>query len=131
MARELVIKTSQPNWLPKLTRAYKRRKRTLLVDDANVGINPQSETIIDMAKHAKLSPREWASVVTASGIGVVGAWLIVMAVLDPEPYSKVFGAIAAGGFLLSGGGFMAIRILTGHKPPNVRMSPRGFEITWD
>jgi hypothetical protein len=29
-----------------------------------------------------------------------------------------------------GGGFSAIRILTSHKPPNIRATAKGIEIDW-
>jgi hypothetical protein len=131
MAEEMTIKTSSVDWFSQLARAYKLRTRVVLVDDAKVGINPESETLLDMGKRARLSAREWAGVMVSLGMGVVGAWVIVMAVLDPEPYSKVVGTIVAGAVLLGGGGFAAIRILTHHKPPKVTFSPRGFEIAWD
>ncbi len=107
------------------------RIRVLLVDDAHVGIKPESETLLDMGKRAKLSFREWAGVMVSLGMGLMGAWVIVMAVLDPEPYSKVASTIAAGVVLVGAGGFAAIRILTHHKPPKVKVSPLGFEIAWD
>jgi hypothetical protein len=55
-----------------------------------------------------------------------------MAILDPEPYSKIAFALATGGLLVAGGGFAAIRVLVGHKPPNIRISPKGgFEIFFE
>ena len=57
---------------------------------------------------------------------------MVMAVIDPEPYTKVMTAIVAGAVLLGTGGFTAIRILTHIKPPHIRVSKPGlFEIHWD
>lgn len=126
-----VIRTSQQNWLSNLAQAYRLRSAAILVDDAGLGINPTCHTLVDMGKRAKLSVREWMAVVASAGVGALGAWLVVMAVLDPEPYSKVFGAIAAGGVLAASGGFMAIRILTGDAPPRVQVSARGFEISWE
>src|SRR5712671_4486277 len=130
-AEERMIRTSSAGWFSQLARAYKLRARVVLVDDAKVGISPESETLLDMGKRAGLSAREWAGVLVSLGMGVVGAWVIVMAVLDPEPYSKVVSTIVAGAMLLGAGGFAAIRILTHHKPPKVTISGRGFEIAWD
>ena len=127
----MTIRTSNAGWFSELARAYKRRARVVLVDDARVGISPESETLLDMGKRAGLSPREWAGVLVSLGMSAVGAWVIVMAVLDPEPYSKVVSTIIAGAMLLGAGGFAAIRILTHHKPPKVTLSGRGFEIAWD
>jgi len=84
-----------------------------------------------MGKKAKLSPREWTGVLVSLGIAGMGAWLMVMAVLDPEPYTKVAAAIATGAVLLGTGGLVAVRVLTHVKPPNIRVSKTGlFEIYW-
>jgi hypothetical protein len=135
VADELVVNTSNPDWFTQLARAYKLRSHVVLVDDAKVGINPESETLLAMGLRAKLNPREWAAVLVALGLLGMGAWLIVMAVLDPEPYSKIIGAITAGAILFGTGGFAAIRILTKHKPPKVTVSTKGlaiaFEIAWE
>jgi hypothetical protein len=64
-------------------------------------------------------------------VSSVGAFLVVMAVLDPEPYSKIGFALGAGATMTMGGGFAAIRVLTRQKPPRVTVSPVGFEIAWD
>jgi hypothetical protein len=130
-AGEMMIRTSSAGWFSELARAYKLRARVVLVDDARVGISPESETLLDMGKRAGLSVREWAGVLVSLGMSAVGAWVIVMAVLDPEPYSKVVSTIVAGAMLLGAGGFAAHRILTHHKPPKVTLSGRGFEIAWD
>ena len=126
-----IIRTSSSGWFAQLARAYRVRARVVLVDDAHVGIHPHSETLLDMGRRASLSMREWAGVLIALGMSSIGAWVVVMAVLDPEPYSKVLGAIFAGAAVLGAGGFAAIRILTHHQPPKVTISTRGFEIAWD
>jgi hypothetical protein len=117
-----LIQTSKAGWLESLAKAYKAREAVVLEDDAQIGIDPKSDTLLRMALKAKLSPRELAA---------LGAWVIVMAVLDPEPYTKVVSTIVAGGALVLGGGFFAIRILTDIRPPHVRVGPKGFEIYWD
>ena len=127
-----IIRTSAPGWMSELARAYKSRSPVELVDDAGIGIDPGSQTILDMGRRSGLSAREWAGVLVSLGVATVGAWLLVMAVLDPEPYSKVAAAIATGAVLLGSGGFYAVRILTQVKPPGVRISKAGhFEISWD
>jgi hypothetical protein len=128
----LVIRTSSPGWLINLAKAYKSKTSVTLLDDAQIGVDPINETLLDMGRKGKLSPREWVGVIVALGVGGFGAWLVVMAVLDPEPYSKIGLAIGAGTLMTLGGGFAAIRILTGHKPPSVGLSPGGgFRISFD
>jgi hypothetical protein len=129
---DLVIRTSSPGWLAALAGAYRWQRSVELIDDAHIGINPIRDTLLDMGKKAKLSHREWLAVLVALGIGFVGAYLLIMAILDPEPYSKIAFALATGGVLVASGGFAAIRVLVGHKPPTVRVSPAGgFEIFFD
>ncbi len=125
------VRTSEKDWLASTAKYYKNHDPFLLVDDAKVGVDPSTMTLLDMGSTAGLSPAEWVAVVIGLGVAAIGAWLIVMAVLDPEPYSKVASTIVAGAVLVSGGGFSAIRTLTKVKPPNVKASADGFEISWN
>jgi hypothetical protein len=128
----LTIRTSQPGWLTSLARAYEAKTSVHLLDDATIGINPINETLLDMGRKANLSMREWIAVLISLGVGATGAYLLVMAILDPEPFSKIAFALGTGAFLIFGGGLSAVRILTGHKPPNIRVSPTGgFEIRFE
>ena len=65
------------------------------------------------------------------GVSAAGMVMIVLAFLDPEPTSKLGLLIAGGTVALTSGGFMAVRILTKHKPPKVKVGPQGFEISWE
>lgn len=129
---DLAIYTSSPKWLRDLARAYKSQMTVTLIDDARLGVNPVNQTLLDMGRKANLGVQDWVAVIIGLGVGAVGAWLIVMAVLDPEPYTKIGFVIAAGGVMTMGGGYSAMRVITGHKPPHVKISPSGeFEIRFD
>ncbi|HEX8712891.1 MAG TPA: hypothetical protein VF730_13520 [Terracidiphilus sp.] len=126
-----IVRTSQPRWLDALARNYKDRSPVVLVDDAGIGLDPSSQTLLLMAKQAGLSQREVAGACVAAGMSAVGITMIVLAFLDPEPTSKL-GLLVAGGTVCTiYGGFSALRIFTKHTPPNVRVSPRGIEISWN
>jgi hypothetical protein len=126
-----IIRTTTSGWLKQLAEAYKNKTPFVLEDDAKMGIDPREDSLLGMGLKAKLSRREWSAVLVSVGIAGVGVWLVIMAVLDPEPYSKVASTIAAGAVLLGTGGLVAIRILTHIKPPNIRISKTGvFEIFW-
>lgn len=130
-AHPKIVRTSEPRWLDALARNYKDRTPVLLVDDAGVGIDPGSQTLLLMAKQAGLSQREVAGACVAAGMSAVGITMIVLAFLDPEPTSKL-GLLVAGGTVCTlYGGFSALRIFTKHTPPNVRFSARGIEISWN
>jgi hypothetical protein len=125
------IRTSKAGWVKEVAKLYKSRNPFALLDDAKVGVDPRNDTILQMGVKAGLSRREWSATLICLGVAGIGVWLVVAAVLDPEPFSKVFATIAAGAVLLSTGSLMAVRILTHIKPPNVRVSKTGiFEIYW-
>jgi hypothetical protein len=127
----LTIRTSDQGWLPQLATAYRNRDQIVIIDDAHVGLDPANQSLLDMGLKAGLSRNDWTAVVVAAGMGVFGAVLIVLAILDPEPTSKLGLLIASGALLAWGGGHSAIRILTKHKPPKVRVSTSGIEIDWE
>ena len=126
-----IIRTTENGWLKKLADAYKTRMPFVLQDDTNLGVDPREDSLLRMGLKARLTRREWSAVLVSVGIAGVGAWLIVMAVLDPEPYTKVAAAIVSGAVLLGTGGLVSIRVLTNIKPPNIRVSKTGvFEVYW-
>lgn len=128
---DLTIRTSEHGWLAQLAKAYRNRDQVIIIDDANVGIDPSSQTLLDMGLKAGLSRKEWIAVLIAGGMTIFGTAVIILAILDPDPTSKLGLLIASGAVLTLGGGFSAIRILTKHKPPKVRVSKNGIEIEWD
>ena len=128
---ETSIKTSDQRWLERLARAYREHAPVSLVDDANVGIDPSTQTIFQLARAARLSAREMAGVAVALGMSAAGVAMVALAFLDPEPTSKLGLMIGGGITCLLGGGFSAIKILTREKPPTVHVTPSGFRIEWD
>jgi hypothetical protein len=126
------IRTSSPGWLATLAQAYRSKTSVYLVDDAQLGIDPINQTLLEMGQKANLSRREWMAVLIGLGISATGAYLMIMAILDPEPYSKIAFALGTGALLVAGGGWTSIRVLVGHKPPSIRLSPTGgFEIRFE
>jgi hypothetical protein len=128
---ETLVKTSDPNWLRALARLYRARTAGVILDDARLGISPADQTLLQMARSAGLSKREIAGVCVALGMSGVGVTMVVLAFLDPEPTSKLGLLVGGGAACVLGGGFSAIRILTNHKPPNIKATPRGIEISWN
>jgi hypothetical protein len=128
---ETIVKTSDPDWLRTLARLYRARTAGVILDDAGLGINPGDQSLLQMAREAGLSKREIGGVCVALGMSGVGVTMVVLAVLDPEPTSKLGLLVGGGAVCVLGGGFSAIRILTQHKPPNIRATPHGIEISWN
>ena len=127
----VTLSTSEPRWLESLARSYKLRQTVVLLDDAHVGIDPAGQTLLGIARQAGLSHRELAGVLVSLGVSGAGVWMIVMAIIDPEPTSKLGLLVGGGVTCVLGGGLSAVRILTNSKPPNVTLTAAGFKISWD
>lgn len=126
----VTIRTSERDWLPRLTQAYRRHAEVDLVDDAGAGIDPASQSLLQMGLAGRLSRREWTAVAIASGMTLFGAGLVIAAILDPDPTSKLGLLVGSGALLALTGGFQTIRLLTRQKPPSITISPRGIHIDW-
>jgi hypothetical protein len=125
------IRTSEMGWLSRLAAAYRERLPVRLVDDAKAGIDPQSQNLVAMGLHARLSPTEWMAVGVSLGLSAAGIGFVVLAFLDPEPTSKL-GLLVGGGALCAlTGGVSAVGILIRRRPPTIQVDGNGFKITWD
>ncbi len=127
----LTIRTSEPGWLEKLAAAYRDEQEVLVVDDAEIGLDPANQSILGMGRAAGLARREWAGVGVSLGLSGVGLWMVVAAVVSPEPTSKLGLLIGGGSVLLLSGGFSAIRLLTDRRPPVVEVTRLGVRISWE
>ncbi len=125
------IRTSQKGWFERLARSYRDRLPVLLLDDAKVGIDPQSQSLVAMGIRAGLSPSDWAAVGVAVGMSAAGVMMVVLAFLDPEPTSKLGLLVGGGAVCVLTGGLTAVAVLTRRKPPSIEMSAGGFKISWD
>ncbi len=131
MTEERRIRTSEKGWFGKLARAYRERVPVLIVDDARVGLDPATDSLVSIGLKAGLSPAEWAAVGVSIGISAAGITMVVLAFLDPEPTSKLGLLVGGGAVCVMTGGFSAVRILTKLRPPNVEVSTQGIRITWE
>jgi hypothetical protein len=125
------IRTSQPGWFERLARAYRDRRPVLLVDDARVGIDPKSQSLVSMGIRAGLSVADWVAVGVAVGMSAAGMMMVVLAFMDPEPTSKLGLLVGGGAACVLTGGLTAVAVLTRRRPPNIEVSPAGFKISWE
>jgi hypothetical protein len=126
-----IIRTSEKGWLTLLAAAYRGRIPVNLVDDARVGIDPQSQTLAAMGMNARLSATDWVAVAVSLGLSAAGVGFVVLAFFDPEPTSKL-GLLVGGGALCAlTGGVSAVGILIRRRPPNIQVDGKGFKISWD
>ena len=126
----LTIRTSQKGWLTELAKAYKDQTPALVIDDANVGIDPSMHTIFDMGRKAELSTAEITAVCISCGMSIAGIGMVLLAFYDPEPTTKLGLLVASVAVLALTGGFSAIYVLTKKKPPNIKVGKNGIEIAW-
>ena len=129
--KEITIRTSERGWLQTLTKAYRDKQPILIVDDAGVGIDPSVQSLLDMGRKSGLAKNEWAGILLSLGMSGFGVWMVVAAILDPEPTSKLGLLVSGGAILVFSGGFSAIRILTNRRPPSVEITTLGIRIGWD
>ena len=128
---DCTIRTSQPGWFEQLARAYRDRRPILLADDARIGIDPRSQSLIAMGIRGGLSAADWVAVGVALGVSAAGMAMVVLAFIDPEPTSKLGLLVGGGAVCVLSGGLTAVAILTRRKPPNIELGAQGFRIHWD
>jgi hypothetical protein len=128
---DVVVRTSEKGWVGALAAAYKHRGRILLIDDANVGIDPANQSLFAMGIKARLSVEEWIAVGVSIGISAAGSVMVFLAFVDPEPTSKLGLLIGGGAACVLAGGLTAIRILTKLRPPDISAGAGGIRISWD
>ncbi|HEX3661621.1 MAG TPA: hypothetical protein VHU89_09335 [Acidobacteriaceae bacterium] len=126
----LTIRTSEKDWLARLTEAYRHHVQVDLIDDAGAGIDPARQSLLQMGLSGRLTRREWTAVSVSAGMTVFGAGLIIAAILDPDPTSKLGLLVGSGALLALTGGFQTIHLLTRLRPPSITISPRGIHIDW-
>lgn len=83
-----------------------------------------------MGRQAGLGLTDWKRVAGCAGISVFGAGLIGLAMLDPEPTSKLGLILGSGAFCILSGAGGALYLLTGLKPPTVERDGAVFRIRW-
>jgi hypothetical protein len=125
------IRTSEQDWLPRLTQAYRQHTQVELIDDGGIGIDPATQSLLQMGLAGKLSRKEWTAVSVSAGMTLFGAALVVLAIVDPDPTSKLGLLIGSGAILALTGGFQTIRLLTRQKPPSITISAKGVHIDWN
>ena len=124
------ICTSQHDWFFQLVQAYRNREAIRFVDDKGYGIN-LTDSLLAAGLKGNLGFNEWVAVLIMLGVCGFGVWMIVAAILDPEPTSKLGLLVGAGAVLVFTGSGTAIWILTNLRPPHVRVSPNGVDISWE
>ena len=114
MAEELTIHTSEAGWLADLARAYREEREVLVIDDAEIGFDPNTQSLLSIGREIGLPKREWVGVLLSLGLSGVGLWMVVAAIVSPEPTSKLWLLVGGGSVLLITGGHQAQEYLLDH-----------------
>ncbi|MBD3286522.1 hypothetical protein GF359_08120 [candidate division WOR-3 bacterium] len=109
------IKTTDDKWLEKALRCYRDGIGFKLIDDAEIGIGQKDLesgiSLVRAASRRKISLKQIGQMLTGLGIGAAGIWMVIAAIVDPEPTSKL-GLLIAGGIVLTlTGGLAVLRAL--------------------
>lgn len=128
---EFVIRSSDPDWLGKILKAFGEKKRFRFVDDGEIGINPDDlQTGLKLlAAAAQKGECSWQTILAALvglGLSAVGIWLVRAAILDPEPTSRLTLLVAGGLILATTGGAAALHALGARFA--VRVDDDGVEV---
>lgn len=101
----LIVKTSETEWLKNAIELYSKKKAFSLVDDAKVGLTEKdlvsAVSLIRAAKKKAGFPiKTIVQALTSLGITGAGVYIVLLAIADPEPTSKL-GLLITGGLILA------------------------------
>ncbi len=111
-----VIKTSEENWVERAMKAYTKKLSWRLVDDAEIGLTEKDvksaiNLLAFMKRGRMLKVKEISSILIGLGITASGVWIVLAAIADPEPTSKLTLLIAGGLILALTGSLGTLRAL--------------------
>ncbi len=100
-----VIKTSDEKWLEKSLKYYVYKQPFQFIDDAGLGIREKdlksAVALIKRSREKNIARwKQIARLLTSVGITGVGVWIIWLAIIDPEPTSKL-SILVIGGITLA------------------------------
>ncbi len=111
-----IIKTSDKDWVSAAVKAYTKKVEFNIVDDAELGLSEKDvksamNLLAFMKKERKMSIKDISSVLVGLGITAGGIWIVLAAIADPEPTSKLTLLIAGGLILAITGSLGTLRSL--------------------
>ena len=113
---ELTIRTSQENWVDTAIKAYTKKQEFSLIDDSELGLSEKDvksamNLLAFMRKERRMKIKDISSVLVGIGITASGVWIVLAAIADPEPTSKLSLLIAGGLILALTGSLGTLRAL--------------------
>ena len=110
------IKTSNPEWLEIALKKYSLKKEFIFIDDAKLGMTEKDlKSAVNLIKASKAKAGKTVKQITAVLVGIgmssAGIGIVILAIADPEPTTKL-SLLIAGGFILAiSGGYGTLRAL--------------------
>jgi len=101
----IIIKTSESDWLEKSIKCFTEKTAFSFVDDAKMGLTETDlKSAVNLIRVAKSKGNKtWKSIVgVLTGLGITGAgvYIIMLAIIDPEPTTKL-GLLVSGGLIIT------------------------------
>ncbi len=99
------VRTSEKDWLEKALKLYTDKMTFAFKDDAGLGLsNKDLKSAVSLIRAAKskgkYSKRNIIAALAGIGITGAGVWIVILAIADPEPTTKL-GLLIAGGLILA------------------------------
>jgi hypothetical protein len=89
-------------------------------------------TKISEKEAGRVSQREWLGILASFEVAGIGVSVLLLAFLDPEPITKLSLLVGGGLVMTFCGGFSALYVITGLRPPTVRYNSKGgFDLSWN
>jgi hypothetical protein len=126
-----VIRSSDAAWFSQVLVAYDKRTPFKFEDDAELGIDLEKQSLAQIGLRGRLAAQDWMAAFSSIGVSAFGGYMVIAAIIDPEPTSKLGLMVAAGSALVMSGSFTAVRVLTRIKPPSVKVTKGWIEVRWD
>lgn len=127
------IKTSNPEWLEVALKEYSLKNEFTFVDDAKLGMTEKDlQSAVNLIRASKSKAgktiKQITAVLVGLGMSLAGIWIILLAIADPEPTTKL-GLLITGGFILAiSGGYGTLRALGVNFSVTAKRGDMSFEI---
>jgi len=125
------INSSDINFIQKVLSSFKKREPFVFNDDRNYGFseNDFSNALYFLKKIKEeigFSWKEFGQVLAGTGVCSAGLWIIRVAILDPEPTSKLWLLISGGAVLAVVGSLTVINAFG--MTWSIECSKNGFKV---
>ncbi len=128
-----IIKTSEPEWFETTLKQYSSKNEFIFIDDAQLGLTKTDlKSAVSLIKASKSKGKKTVKTITSVLVGLglssSGIWIVILAIADPEPTTKL-GLLITGGFILAiTGGYGTLRALGVNFTVTARKGDYSFEI---